>query len=71
MVAQTQQIPLTRSALTKAWRAAKLPRLYWRMAHPDWKWDRDDVARWRDGTVCVTYQSMTAIRREIEEVGKG
>ena len=67
---EAARIPLTKAALTKAWRAAKLPRLYWRHAHPDWNWDRGEVARWRDGVAVTHYYSMQALWDEIERMGR-
>ena len=65
---ERQSTPLTKAALVKAWRAAKLPRLYWRRAHPGWRWDTDEIARWRDGAVTVSYTTMQAIADEIERM---
>lgn len=64
----TEGTPLTKAALTKAWRTAKLPRLYWRMRHPDWHWDTGEIARFRDGASTTHYYTLDAIREEIEAV---
>jgi hypothetical protein len=68
---QMQQpvIPLNRKALTKAWREAKLPRLYWRSAHPTWRdWDQGEIARSMDSPVQIHFYSLEAILDEIQDM---
>jgi len=55
-----------RAAIVKEWRAAKMPRLYWRKNHPNWRtWEKGDIAMWRDGALRVSYQSLAAIEDEL------
>jgi hypothetical protein len=67
MSASAAPHPLTKKWLIARWRRCKMPRLYWRAAHPKWRWDRGEIARFRDGAVVVHYYSLAGIANELIE----
>ncbi len=63
----TKPTPLTRKAIIKAWRKAKLPRLFWRFNHPGWIWTGKEIAMCRNSVIRTGFDSLYAILEYIKE----
>lgn len=62
---------MKKEELVRRWRKCKLPRLYWRSAHPRWRWDSGVVARFRDGAAVTLFLNLGAIAEFMAECNCG
>jgi len=58
---------MKKSEIVRRWRKCHLPKLYWKSAHPSWRWDRGEVARYRQGTAVTHFYTMDAILEYLSE----
>jgi len=62
---------MNQAEIVKRWRKCKMPRLYWRSAHPSWRWDKGEIARTRDGASSTHYFTLAALLDELIEANCG
>lgn len=62
---------MKKSEIVRRWRKCRLPRLYWKNAHPNWRWDRGEIARTRQGTLVTHYYTRDAILETLAEENCG